>query len=339
MNYIETRNSIIRKAAQQKVPVLGEFELSALCNLKCSMCYVVHQHKPIELTTKQWKDIFDQAVASGLLFALFTGGEIFLRPDFEELYVYLYDLGVRMTLFTNGTLINERIIDILKKRPPEFIAITLYGASNQTYELVTGIKDGFDKVNHGINLLKTNKINLVLRTIPLKIINEEIDKIINYVKTKDMMLNYFLYVGPSRDQCLSNKDARLTPGELVGFEYKIREAFPQREKETLTVSKSHASCVALKSAYFINHKGEMQACALAYMPKASIIDKDLLTTFKDLSTVLTEIESCSTCASCPVSSSCIHCYARRLTEGKYSACSSYLKEHATLRRNKKYGEV
>ena len=70
-------------------------------------------------------------------------------------------------------------------RPPEMVGITLYGSNNQIYEQVTGNNNGFTLVNRGIDILQKYKINLFVRTIPIKPIMEDLDNIIAYVKQKN----------------------------------------------------------------------------------------------------------------------------------------------------------
>ena len=85
-----------------------KLELNTACTLNCKMCYIEQEQK--ELTTEQWKNVFERAVSEGLMFALFTGGEAMLRDDFVELYEHLFDLGVKITVFSNGSIISDDII-------------------------------------------------------------------------------------------------------------------------------------------------------------------------------------------------------------------------------------
>ncbi len=335
MTYHELRRNMIQKAAQQKIPILGEFELTAQCNLRCKMCYVVNQ-KSTDLDTETWKSIFDDAKDAGLLFALLTGGEIFTRPDFVELYTYLYDLGIRITLFSNGVTLPQEALDAFIQRPPEYIAITLYGSNNDTYELITNHKTGFDHVNNTINKLQEAGINTVLRTIPLTPIYDDLDNIINYVKSKGLSLSFTEYIGPTRTGNFDHKILRLSPNKLHDFSTRITNAFSKKpSKEPVNTTTKAATCAALKSAYFINYKGYMQACAMAYKPIISVLDKPLLKAFHDLSATLKKIETYEKCQSCNLKDSCLTCYARRLLENEPLSCPSYLKAFATLKKNAK----
>jgi MoaA/NifB/PqqE/SkfB family radical SAM enzyme len=339
MTYNEVRKQLIQDAAKVLTPILGEFELTGSCNLKCQMCYVRDDTFPIGLSTSEWKDIFTEAVNKGMLFALLTGGEIFIRPDFEELYNFLYDLGVRITLFTNGTLISEKIVSTLRKRPPEYVAITLYGASDSTYHQITKVPNGFDMVNRGIDLLLKNKINIMLRTIPIKAIFNELDDIINYAKSKNLYLGYSLYIGPKREACSPELSIRLNPEELIIFENKFVKAFGFTSNTDFRNSKNGFTCAALRSAYFITWEGKMQACAMLSINSKSVLNNKLSQVWDELSIKVKEIDHCHDCKNCNLKGSCIQCMARLHLEGGFTKCSPYIKDIAKLRYEVRNGKI
>ena len=71
--------------------------------------------KSRELTTEQWKRIFDEAYDAGMMFATLTGGECLLREDFRELYLHLWNKRVMVTVLTNGYLINDDYVAFFEK--------------------------------------------------------------------------------------------------------------------------------------------------------------------------------------------------------------------------------
>src|SRR5688572_31811550 len=85
-----------------------------------------------ELTTEEHYKLLDELSELGCLWLLFTGGEIFARHDFLDIYRYAKKRGFLITLFTNGTLITERIADELARIRPFTIEITLYGRTKAT---------------------------------------------------------------------------------------------------------------------------------------------------------------------------------------------------------------
>lgn len=337
--YQSLKTSLIRKGALTNTPILGEFELTSQCNFSCPMCYVKEVRPKNELLTAEWKQIFDEAVQHGLLYALLTGGEPLLRPDFSELYTYLYDLGVKITVYTNGSLLNEDIIRLFVKRPPELIGLTVYGFDQTSYELMTKNKTGFAFFDQTLNLLKNNNISYALRTIPIQGIYQMLDNIIEYAKTKEAYLGYQLYVGPKRNSNDDNHQLRLNPIELLDFEKRIKVAFKKENENTQNIDSTYSSCAALKSAYFITWDGFMQPCAMISKPKKRVVPGKYKETFDYLHVQMIECDKNEECQHCELQVNCMQCYARRSLEGNVSSCSHYLKEIALLKKRLTNGDL
>jgi len=291
------------------------------------MCYIKQEQE--ELTTEQWINVFKRAVDEGLMFALLTGGEAMLRKDFVELYECLFDLGVKITVFSNGSIISEDVIKAFSKRPPELVAISMYRGTSKTYKKIARKTSGLELVKAGIEKLQEHYINVSLRTLPLQEIYEELDEIIAFAKERNLILSYVNYLADSGgEHAITN---RLNPQQLIDFESRIKDAFDLNDAEERACEDCTYDCAALQSGYYINHVGEMQPCALAYSPKKSIIENDFLETFHSLGKEMKKLNYKKTCKKCKLFSDCPICYAKRLYETE-KGCNSYLKEYATKKR-------
>lgn len=111
------------QAARAGIPLNGTFELTPLCNMNCRMCYVRMSPAQQEAihplrTAKEWLALGEEAKQAGMLYLLVTGGEPFLRPDIREILSALHWMGLILSVNTNGTLINEVVVEWLKETPP-----------------------------------------------------------------------------------------------------------------------------------------------------------------------------------------------------------------------------
>lgn len=164
-------NYIDRIAREKGVPIKGTFELTPLCNLNCKMCYVhlsqeqIKQHGKKLLTGTQWIQIMQQAIDNGMLYALLTGGEALLHPDFDEIYLFLMNHGIQVSINTNGLLLDAKRIEFFRRYPPRDIRITLYGANDDVYEAVTG-KRAFHRVLDGICRVRDAGLSVLVSMTP-----------------------------------------------------------------------------------------------------------------------------------------------------------------------------
>jgi radical SAM protein with 4Fe4S-binding SPASM domain len=173
--YIPFRGRIFEQALKERTPVSGSIELTAACNLECVHCYISGTGRNIgELTLDELRDLIDQLAEEGCLWLLLTGGEPLVREDFGEIYSHVKRRGILPLLFTNGTLVTGELADLLASEPPFNVEITLYGATEKTFESVTGVPGSFARCMEGIDHLLRRGIRLSLKTMAMTLNSHEI---------------------------------------------------------------------------------------------------------------------------------------------------------------------
>ena len=154
------------KGARLSLPIAGNFELTARCNFDCPMCYVHLKSEDMEaagreLTAQQWIDLAREARDAGMVFALLTGGEPFLRKDFFEIYHAMKQMGLMVSINSNGSMIRGKILEQLLEDPPLRINVSLYGGCAETYRTMCG-QDAFDTVVENLRTLKKAGVDVRL---------------------------------------------------------------------------------------------------------------------------------------------------------------------------------
>lgn len=167
--YRAVRKYLCFKAREKNRPISGSFELTPLCNFDCGMCYVHLKQGQLGdrqlLTTAQWQEIMRQAIEGGMMFASLTGGECLTYPGFRELYLYLRGRGIEVNILSNGALLDAEMAAFLRVNPPALVQITLYGASDEAYERVTG-RRAFGQVWQNVLRLKRLGIPVQIAITP-----------------------------------------------------------------------------------------------------------------------------------------------------------------------------
>src|SRR6202795_1591080 len=107
-----------QRQSGKRVPMEVSIEVTRRCPLECLHCYnnlpmADRAARNRELSLEEYRRLLDQIADAGCFWILFTGGEIFARPDFLEIYGYAKSKGFLATLFTNAAMITERISDFL----------------------------------------------------------------------------------------------------------------------------------------------------------------------------------------------------------------------------------
>ena len=123
--------------------------LTQACNLRCKHCFMLSGVKlKNELTAVQWKNVLKDFKSIGGEYVTFTGGEVLMNPDFEDIVKYASSIGLSVTILSNGVLWTDKLIDSLYGYVNQ-IQISLDGINEQTNASVRG-KGIFDKVVENI---------------------------------------------------------------------------------------------------------------------------------------------------------------------------------------------
>jgi len=136
------------------------------CNLKCSHCFLFNRPKVgTPLQTNQWKKIlFDFANNDGKHIT-FSGGEPTLHNSFFDILSYAHNLGLTVTVLTNGTNISQDLINTYSLYVDE-LQVSLDGPNKVSHEMVRG-KNTFFKTLSNIKTFLHHGINVTLAMTPI----------------------------------------------------------------------------------------------------------------------------------------------------------------------------
>ena len=263
-----------QKARACGTPYSGYFELTPLCNLDCKMCYIHLNNAQLDgekiLSVDKWIDLMQQAIEAGMARACLTGGECLTYPHFDDLFLFLKSKGVGVTVLTNGVLLNPAQIDFFKKNMPNRIQISLYGDSDQAYELLTG-KRAFSIVHDNILAAKEAGLPIKLAITPNRFMLGTVKDIIRLAKDLDVPYNInSSMMTPRNNTDRKKEDFDITADEfsdilnfhrsINGWEPKRINVLPYEEGGFDQFSNIGLRCGAGKSSFAIHWDGKMYPC-------------------------------------------------------------------------------
>ena len=138
-------------------PISIQIEITTECNNKCIYCYNFWRHKyqknynEIYLTEYQIPRIIDELVKNGVFHVTITGGESLLRKNITlKLIQELIKTGIKCNLNSNLIALDKDFAQLLKNTGLKSILTSLSSYDPQTYNLISGRCNNFDKTIHGI---------------------------------------------------------------------------------------------------------------------------------------------------------------------------------------------
>ncbi len=145
-----------------KVPSAPErvtLNITNQCNLNCLYCAVSStKNAPGDMKLEEWRAVIDELARIKVFNLLISGGEPFLRGDLFELLEHILKYHFRISINTNGTVLNDRVLSLVSgSRRLDNIQVSVDGPDPVTHDAIRG-RGTFEKVISGINALRRRKI-------------------------------------------------------------------------------------------------------------------------------------------------------------------------------------
>jgi radical SAM protein with 4Fe4S-binding SPASM domain len=224
---------------EQMMIVVGEnkilskalLELTYRCNLKCVHCYAIgSSNTEQELSTKEWFGILDQLADANVLNIVFTGGEVFVRKDFLDIFDYAIKKRFLIDIYSNGAFITKEQINHLSSRYINSFQTSIYGDTAEIHDNITGIKGSFDKTFATLKRFKELGVSLVIRTIMMK---QNSESCLGMRKIADELGAEFqigLSISQANNGDISPKTLRIESPELM------KKLLFERDKELININ-------------------------------------------------------------------------------------------------------
>lgn len=327
------RDRLWRKAAQRRIPLTAAFELLPVCNLSCRMCYVRKSMDEVQkagglIRGEQWLAWAKEAAEAGLLYPLLTGGEPFLHPDFWEIYSGMLNMGMQVSINSNGTLITREVAKRLSKQRPTRINITLYGASEESYERLCGNGDAYRKVCGAVQYLKEYNVPVKFNSSITPYNMQDVEALIQYADTQELPLQIATYMFPPirRNAEMVGQNDRMTPEEaalvrvksdfmraepewFLGQAERYRHFVPLSELRDGAHQPQKMSCRAGVSSAWLDWQGNLSNCGMYNAVTVSLKEKTFTEAWKELTDLTAKLTYRPFCSICPNQWLCRPCIA------------------------------
>ena len=328
---------LYRKAAAAGVALSGTFELTPVCNMDCKMCYVRLSRQDQEAIApladaKRWLKLAEEAKNEGMLYLLLTGGEPFLHPQFRQILEGLHRKGLLITINSNGTLIDADTVEWMKNCPPVRINISLYGASNQTYQRLCGNAQGFTQVTRAIALLREAGIPVKLSCSLTPHNAADLPAMVSFAKENNLVLQVATYMFPPvrKDGAMVGKNDRFTPEEAAYYmayanylqlgpeRFAAKDGTypdPDQMQEDCALPGDGVRCRAGKCSFWITWQGQMTPCGMFPADGTpNVFEMPFPTVWEQVKQAVAQIRLPAQCAVCKAKNTCHACAAMVITE-------------------------
>lgn len=127
------------------------WEINLGCDYDCVMCCLGEKRfEGLDLAGK--RKLLAVMRDAGVTWLQITGGEPLVDPDFPETYEHAHELGVLVEVLSNASRLHkDHVLECLIANPPSKLTLSVYGATAETYEVVTGNRGAFGRFREGLD--------------------------------------------------------------------------------------------------------------------------------------------------------------------------------------------
>ncbi|MCW3982550.1 MAG: radical SAM protein [Candidatus Bathyarchaeota archaeon] len=202
------------------LPKIISWNTTFKCNLNCSHCYLNAQEKAKteELTTTQGKSLIDQIVKVSKPILILSGGEPLLRNDIFELASYAAQKGLRVTMGTNGTLIDDTVAKKLFDVGIRKVAISLDSSQPAVHNNLRGTQHAWQKAVEGIKACMRNGVGVQVNVTVTQQNYSDIDNVVSVSKGLGVRdFHVFFLVPTGRGKTISDISPAMYEGMVRGI--------------------------------------------------------------------------------------------------------------------------
>lgn len=175
------------------------------CNNRCVHCVVeparqelAINKEPLNLETNTIMSIIDKAKGKKIDTIVLTGGEITIRPDFEEIVRYAVNKGFKVDIQTNGRkLAKKELCDSLKNLPGLLFIIALHADRADIHDSITREKGSFQETVQAIKNLRYMDMEIAAKIVLSNLNYHRLYNTFQFAKT--LQVNEFCVTFPHAD--------------------------------------------------------------------------------------------------------------------------------------------
>jgi uncharacterized Fe-S cluster-containing radical SAM superfamily protein len=260
----------------------ASYELNLGCNYDCEHCYLGLK----KFEGLAWPDrhkLLHILCDAGVLWLQLTGGEPLIDKLFPETYQLAYDLGMMLSISSNGSrLSNPAILDLLVQRRPYRLTLSVYGATADSYDGLTRRRGAFAKFTKGLAAAHEAGLPINLNLVVANRNAHEVDAM--KAMAERLGLPYMVYVNMSPTI------------------YGTGEVLVTQSEEHLRKRKVFTGCNAGHTFFHVDPHGNASICKVGRDPNIPLIEEGVeglhrLGTIAD--SLMLRTGGCSGCALLP----------------------------------------
>jgi MoaA/NifB/PqqE/SkfB family radical SAM enzyme len=247
--------AVLVRAESPHVYGRASYEVNLGCNYDCEHCYLGLK----TFAGLAWADrdkLLHLLRDAGVLWLQLTGGEPLIDKLYPEVHTLAYELGMMISISTNGSrLANPRILDLLTRLRPYRIVVSVYGDTADAYDALTRRPGSYRKFRAGLDAAGEAGLPVRLNLVATRHNAHQVDAMKAMAEQRG--LTYMLY---------TNMSPTIYGGP---------ESLPAQAGGLLSRRRPFTGCNAGHTFFHVDPHGRASICKVGRDPNINLIDEGL----------------------------------------------------------------
>lgn len=226
------------------------------CNLSCDFCLTPHSKDCNELSADEFLKILSFLKKKSLRAISISGGEPLLKTDIDKIIIGANNLGLSVTLTTNGTILTKQHIIAIHQSKTR-VKVSINGDNYSHNKLAN--QNVFSTIDHNIDKMIEYGIELSLNTVITSKNFNVFDEVISYAINKGIKrIRFIVFIPRGRGYINSNQFMLLAKQ----IDYLVNNISNLNEKYKNKLSIRYSDF--FKSTYIVLETDGLLVCEKAY---------------------------------------------------------------------------
>ena len=246
-----TGNTVMVRPETEYGYARASYEVNLGCNYDCEHCYLGEKtFAGIEWPGRE--RLLDVMAQAGVLWLQLTGGEPLIDPLFPETHARAYDMGMMIQISSNGSRLDQpRTLELLTARRPYRLTLSIYGATEASYEGMTRRKGSFKRFMRGLHAAHEAGLSMRMNIVVSNRNAHELDQM------RAIADRYGIH---------AYEYANISPTIYGGA-----EALPSQAREMLRKRPAYTGCNAGITHFHADPHGRASICKVGRDPQVNLI--------------------------------------------------------------------
>ncbi|MCH5318860.1 MAG: radical SAM protein [Paramuribaculum sp.] len=195
-----------------------QINLTERCNERCIHCYIPEEKRSRggTLDYQLLESLIDDFCEMGGKELVLSGGEALLHPDLKQIVGYATSKGCSISILSNLSTLDERLIHILKKHHVE-VQTSLYSTNEIIHDAITCRKGSCKKTKDAIKSLCHAGVPLTISCIVMRTNKDDFTSVLDFGESIGAIVQCNCGLNMDLDFNKKNISNRLTEEEVRDF--------------------------------------------------------------------------------------------------------------------------